>query len=313
MKKENNYMKVPSHYVKDDYLQLMLQYKDYLILYGDGKLMYYNNLRTKCDGKNVYLKDERRKEFPYSQIPEHIERRFLVKNIYVNQIFNFDRPYISVHDGFITKLIFYKDGDQTICNSKLLNGILGRLNIKFITRKELENYLESGFIDGIACDKCKTYMFDIEGFLYDSNLEKEQDWLEQEKERLINIVKNRIDQYDIRTLNELKRSIQLLNSIEPFYPISGRIMVKFNINNEVKMEAFSVRYLEPDKYEITIADIPVNVETLSAIKSNLGEVNYIKEPKINLSLNPDISQEVLEQEKTKVLIKKENELLRRNK
>ena len=110
--------KMHSHYVADDYIQIMLAYRDYLLLFGNNDLMYFKNFiashpSIREGSKNVYLDDERKNNFPYSQIPEHIERVLLFRKLnFVNQILDFEKPYIRINDGFITKMTAFKDGDE---------------------------------------------------------------------------------------------------------------------------------------------------------------------------------------------------------
>lgn len=35
--------KMHNHYVKDDYIQIMIGYRDYLLLFGNNDLMYFKN------------------------------------------------------------------------------------------------------------------------------------------------------------------------------------------------------------------------------------------------------------------------------
>ena len=143
--------KMHSHYVADDYIQIMLAYHNYLLLFGNNDLMYFRNFieshpSISEGSRNVYLDDERKNNFPYSQIPEHIERVLLFRKLnFVNQILDFEKPYIRINDGFITKMTAFKDGDEAIVHTKILNGKLCDKRTKRITREELETYLKTEF------------------------------------------------------------------------------------------------------------------------------------------------------------------------
>lgn len=82
-------------------------------------------------------------------------------------------------------------------------------------------------------------------------------------------------------------------------------MIKFKQNGEVKIDAFVVKYLERGKYEIALADLPVTMESLSMIKSKaeLPVIKTMKEPKISLSLNPNVTKEQLQEERAKILVR----------
>ena len=55
---------------------------------------------------NKYLEDERRKQFPYSNIPTHFSKIKFKKVIYTNQLLDFEKPYIIVvMDIFLKALL----------------------------------------------------------------------------------------------------------------------------------------------------------------------------------------------------------------
>lgn len=302
--------KMHSHYVADDYIQIMLAYRDYLLLFGNNDLMYFRNFieshpSISEGSRNVYLDDERKNNFPYSQIPEHIERVLLFRKLnFVNQILDFEKPYIRINDGFITKITAFKDGDEAIVHTKILNGKLCDEKTKTITREELETYLKTGSLEQLDENEYEdTSIFDMNGKLYNPRLELEQKWIDEEKERLSRII-DESDRYKESTKNELQRAISTLDDISPFV-LTPIIMIKFKQNGEVKIDAFVVKYLERGKYEIALADLPVTMESLSMIKSKaeLPVIKTMKEPKISLSLNPNVTKEQLQEERAKILVR----------
>lgn len=308
-------LKMPNHYVKDDYIQIMLGYRDYLLLFGNNGLMYFKNFIEKSlsiskETRNVYLDDERKLDFPYSQIPEHIERVSSFRKMnFVNQILDFEKPYIRICDGLIIKTTAFKDGEEAIVHNKLLNEKLYNYRTKTITRQELENYLKTGFLEQLDEEEFEDIsIFDMNGRLYNSELESEQTWIQQEKERLTRVINASteyiINDYIESTKTTLQRAIANLDEIEPF-TISQNEMIKFKANGEIKIDCFVIEYEERGKYKITIANLPVNMESLSMIKSKseLPVIKYLKEPKISLLLNPNVTKEQLQEEKAKILAK----------
>ena len=303
-------VKMHSHYVADNYIQIMLAYHNYLLLFGNNDLMYFRNFieshpSISEGSRNVYLDDERKNNFPYSQIPEHIERVLLFRKLnFVNQILDFEKPYIRINDGFITKITAFKDGDEAIVHTKILNGKLCDEKTKTITREELETYLKTGSLEQLDENEYEdTSIFDMNGKLYNPRLELEQKWIDEEKERLSRII-DESDRYKESTKNELQRAISTLDDISPFV-MTQKIMIKFKQNGEIKIDAFVVKYLERGKYEIALADLPVTMESLSMIKSKaeLPVIKTMKEPKISLSLNPNVTKEQLQEERAKILVR----------
>ena len=302
--------KMHNHYVADDYIQIMLAYQNYLLLFGNNDLMYFkifieSHPSIREGSKNVYLEDERKNNFPYSQIPEHIERVLLFRKLnFVNQILDFEKPYIRINDGFITKMTAFKDGDEAVVHTKILNGKLCDKRTKTINREELETYLKTGSLEQLdENDYEDTSIFDMNGKLYNPGLELEQKWIDEEKERLSRII-DESDMYKESTKNELQRAISTLDDISPFV-LTQKMMIKFKQNGEIKIDAFVVKYLERGKYEIALADLPVTMESLSMIKSKaeLPVIKTMKEPKISLSLNPNVTKEQLQEERAKILVR----------
>lgn len=303
--------RVSSSYVEDDYLQVMLGYQNNLLLFGNKKLMYFKNYNEEVPSlvegtKNLYLEDARRNHFPYSSIPEHTRRVLLFRKVnYVNQIFDFEEPYIRIYDGFIAKMTAFKDRDGAVVHTKFLNGKLCDPRTKTITREELENYLKTGSLDHLDEEEYEgTCIFDNNGSVYNSELPSEQNWINSEKARLSKIIIDS-DEYKDCTKKELLKAISTLDTIEPFYIITRKMMIKFKANGEIKIESFAVKFLKQDKYEIVIADLPVTKESLSMIKSR-PELPIMKasEPRISLLLNPNVAKEQLQEEKDKVLVRK---------
>ena len=66
MKKTYEFVgRINSHYVADDCIQIMLAYRNYLLLFGNNSLMYYRNYNdtnplTRNSSVNDYLDDERK-------------------------------------------------------------------------------------------------------------------------------------------------------------------------------------------------------------------------------------------------------------
>ena len=102
MKKASEVVKrVQSYYVGEDCIQVMLYYKKNLtILNKDG--IIYSHENGPHASINKYVEDERRKQFPYSNIPTHYKKKVLVGKVNcTNQLLNFEEPYIRISDGGI--------------------------------------------------------------------------------------------------------------------------------------------------------------------------------------------------------------------
>ncbi len=291
--------------VRENYVQVMLEFKDYLMLFGDNKLMYYNNLLSLDDNTqeytNVYLEDDRRLTLPYSSIPEHIERVSLIKkNMFANQILEFNKPYIAVSDGIINKITTYKENDSTYIHFSYLSNRFAIKNKLIVNRQQLENYYNTGTLNNNDNNHyINKYIFLTSGRIINKPLKSEDELVEIVKQQLIEEIKESDDLSFIAQLNLLK-VINDMKDIAPLIFVLDYYMIKMKENNEIVIDNFIVKYLEKDKYEVIIYKIPVNIETLESIKERfeLSKVKQLKAPKIDLSLNPQVTQQQLEIEKT---------------
>ena len=101
--------KVPSHYVSDDCLQQMLGYRDGVMIINSKGMIYED---TETDKYNSYLTDERRFNFPYHNIPTHIQRFGMRKYKFVNLILDYGKIYLHfTPQGMFTQQAF-KNGDE---------------------------------------------------------------------------------------------------------------------------------------------------------------------------------------------------------
>ena len=298
-------VKVDKNCIADDHIQIMIGYRNYLLLFGNNDLMYFKHFKDSHhsmskDYINIYFEDERRNKFPYSQIPEHIGRGYFFRKYnFTNQILDFEKPYIVIFDGTIRKMTAFKDGDDAIIHHKLYFELCNK-RTGTITREELETYLKTGSLDQLDENQYEeTTIFDMNGKLYNPEIELEQKWIEKEKEELLRMIDESI-MYQEREKEELQRAISTLDDISPFF-LFQRMMIKFKPNGEVKIDAFNIKYLEKGKYQITLEDIPMTMENLSTIKSKfeLSTIPTMKPTKISLLLNPNVTKEQVQKERAK--------------
>ena len=325
------YAIIPSEYVSDDCVQIMFGYYDYMMLFGDSKLMYFNGKYKRPEYyENAYLRDGRRFEFPYSSIPEHIELQKLCKKHSVNQILDFGKPYIKVSDGLIIKYVAFEDGKNAILSIKLLNDY-SKLKKAIINRQELEEYLKTGTLPALEDDYKIAYIFE-NGGIGNSEIPSEDYWLKCEKDILLSNVRDMMNRcygsiddkgiYHFTTGNneefikvldvqgfyeEYRRAIENLDDVLPFN-LMNRTMIKFNEEGDIKIDKFQINYLQKDKYEVLVKTIKVINQkikswdlTSSAIFEMKARMSTLSDPKISRLLNPNISRKQLKEEKGRVL------------
>ena len=87
---------IKKEYVGEDCVQIMLKYKDKLAIKdAQENLIFYDNDSPEATHQycNNYVNDERRKQFPYYDIPVHQERVIFKKYNSVNIFLNYDEIY----------------------------------------------------------------------------------------------------------------------------------------------------------------------------------------------------------------------------
>ena len=105
--------RVEGQYVGEDCLQIMIPYNKSLNLMStDGIQFHY---APKDFFINKYTEDERRLQFPYSNIPIHYTNNSqLGKITHVNQLLEFEKPYLLICDGVCREIYAIKNGEEAL-------------------------------------------------------------------------------------------------------------------------------------------------------------------------------------------------------
>lgn len=286
-------------YVGDDCIQIMIPYKNAItILNEDGIL--FNDMINSNVKINKYLEDERRKQFPYSNIPTHYSKEGLFKKVtYSNQLLEFEKPYIIIRDGVITENFVIKDNDRAL----LINSLLMKKNkrTKHMTYNELLSFVQKDD------DNCKTYYTSSGGALVSNSKD-----LYPTEEELYCYIKNLFND----NFQKIKRYIlsdfvcenpyflyyieKSINNID-LSLIDFNLKVKLNNgehtlfiittnNSNIKFQSVNVTFVRKNDFKIDIYDIPIAKYTLNQLKFS-WKIHLTNEPKIPLKLNPGITKQ----------------------
>lgn len=171
-------------YCSDDFFQIMLGYKNFLILFNSNEYIYYRNFgKPGLEYINCYLEDDRKDTFPYSNIPEHVKMNGFFSNChFTNQVLELEKPYLCFFDGCAEELVGYKENNGVLVYSRLLWPDSFTRKRRFVTKSELASYLQNG------SDKEKNNfveMFSEDGYFYSRELESDEELLEREREYLL--------------------------------------------------------------------------------------------------------------------------------
>lgn len=313
MKKVNKVVqRIKSHYAGNDCVQVMAAYKDNLTILSKDGISYYQEKNTDFY-INKYLNDDRRYRFPYSNIPTHDENiGFFNRYHFTNQLLNYQQPYIRIGDGIIIESYAIKENDEAFLINELLEA---DKDTAIMTREEVDEIFEES-----KDDEGKKYILDLNGVI-DFNKEgiaSEEKIYQDIKQSLLNNIKDLKEyislNYDsvvgsylnknplflkyvaeslnIIDLNSIRFNVPILN----FNSNNMTVIVKIKDNN-IKIEVVKIYFMESNLYKVDTYRLPITKYTLDELKNVTSKVINTKEPKIPLSLNPNISKEDVKEAK----------------
>ncbi len=105
--------KINKENVGKDCVQVMIDFMENLEITNDktGHTLFYFEKFSIKDYKNDYIDDDRRKNFPYSNIPVHRQMDSFIKYYVTNQILEYDTVYTLNH--------FYMDYSKDLSGKKI--------------------------------------------------------------------------------------------------------------------------------------------------------------------------------------------------
>lgn len=301
--------KIESYYVSDDCIQIMIPYKNAITILNKDGILFHNKVDSNLQ-INKYLEDERRKQFPYSNIPTHYSTVGLSKKItYSNQLFEFEKPYIRIFDGYIVESFVVKDNNQAL----LINSVMQTYNkyTKHMTYDELLKFVEKND------NNEQTYYVYLNGSIPYSDSQ-----LYPNEERIYNYIKNQFEkaiknfrEYQQCNLDTVSRFLSqnpwFLDYIEQNINNLDLSLVDFNIgidgtlliirtnDDNITIQGIDASFIKHDDFKVDIYDILVTKYTLEQLKFK-SKINTTKEPRIPLRLNPSVTKQDIQEAKQMV-------------
>lgn len=282
MKNTRVIQRIDKKYVGEDCIQKMVAYRDYLAIFGNGEELYFDF--QKYGFIHTYLEDERRKYFPYSNIPTHIKTYLLKKYKVANQLLNFDTPYFIFSKELTSILYAIRDGANALLVIDFFPSL--RVEEKYVTRKKLDDLLASSedelrcfYQNGQWSNSLKVPTQEEIMYRFKNHIVKEC----IETQNMGNYYKN------ILTLMVEDASPKYIT--EDFQFCIDDIFMLKSKGKELSVSFVSIRFVDEDCYKIIQKVVPVNHYTLEQIKEMNEKIIDADEPKIKLSLNPNLTQE----------------------
>lgn len=305
--------RINSWYVGEDCVQVMIPYKDAITILDRNGIVYHHKEGSKVI--NNYITDERRKQFPYHTIPTH-NTKFAFHGVYhyVNQLFDYEQPYIMINGGHLIESYVVKDKSEALAVNKVMSIYK---STSFKTRKELEKSFEKPsaeneslyylYVNGTMPAKnefnipTEKEIFDyIKGQLA-KNVNDFRDYVKSYPESDVGRYLRKNDffldfvEYNISTLdlNQYKLNLQLNDG--------ATILLAKTNGADISLQGVDVCFIAPDYYKVDTYDIPVTKYTLEQLKYLTPKIKKTKEPRITLKANSGITKEDIRREKQSIL------------
>lgn len=281
--------RIESQYVGDDCAQIMFPYKKFMTLANKDGILFYTQDNS-ITYINKYLEDQRREQFPYSTIPTH--RQFNGLEIYnhVNQILEFEQPYIRIGDTGIFEHFVVKDGPTALALTKVMPSIQ---TTKIVTRKELEEMLDFRNIKENNYSGLNIYGY-LQTPLEEINIPNEEELIEYIKSNLEDELNQCVNEGSLTSSrsNALKKIIQYsdLASLEFHVPLNPYFVITYN-GQHVYMTKIIVTYIGIDRYEINTKTFQTSTYALEHLKLMTPKIVKTKEPSIPRFLNREIPKQ----------------------
>lgn len=291
MKSKIIIQRIPEHYVRDDYFQIILGYQRSMALRDNVTFKYMdwpNEERI-----NSYIDDERKDKFPYSNIPTHKKRILFKKYNMVNQILSFEIPYLNFFDGKITYNFALKDGKKALLITDIPKINPNKHKEISMTRDELIKLL---------APKENLSILNGNNWCSGMKLGEQSKLLENYKADILDRIKELndcdilIDAIDLNNINKIPTSY--ITSYEPFLLLNG------DKNGGLSFLKISFETVDGNLYIVFIDEIELPKYSLSQTKSMSNAIYFnSKEPKISKKLNHNITFSEIKEAKSLVLTK----------
>ena len=271
--------KIKEKYVKNNSALIKIPFKGYYgITFFDESGIKYHEYDKSNLFINKYTDDERRFSFPDSNMPISYKRKGLKKYKYINQIIDFEKPYIIISNGNVIELYAVKSGDEAILFDSLL--LPEKREFKILTKEELEKLINDKLVNdsifspngGIYTDQIITPMNQIVQELYDRKTIAIFNHDYDELGNLSDIIE------DIENNISIEGSLKLIDDINVLNAI-----VLYKDKDEInELKHIRAKLYDIDKYEIEISALPIKKYAINQNNKYIDfQVDYLKDSKVD--------------------------------
>lgn len=297
--------RIERQYVGEDCLQIMIPYGISLNLISEDGIQFHHAPNDYLI--NHYNDDARRFQFPYSNIPMHYTKDIDGRKLtHVNQLLEFEQPYILIGDGVCREVFAIKNGEEAL----LVDSIMP-------FDEEIKHMTYNGLIEYTSPKQDElVYYISLSGHAY-----KKNDFLPTEKEIMEYIrdmfskniadfeyEKNRQDSQPLgRYLREYP---EFLNYIKATMKEIDFSLIDFNTRvtnpffiirikeGTIRVEKVEPFFLKENAYKVATKKYYIKKYTPEELKYYTKYYDA-KEPNISLHLNPGVTRKDLREAKQK--------------
>lgn len=293
--------RIESHYVADDCVQIMIPHLEDTISVLNSDGIIYHSKPNSYLYINKYISDSRRNQFPYSQIPTHSDLIRGHKVEYINQLYDFNRVYITISDGKIKEDFVVKDKNEALLATKYILPI--QQESQFLNRQQFEELIKAANGGVFNLDGSVLTDFSIPSNEQILNWYKE--WLIKKRngEQSYNTYSNdELSDYFYRSLDKLK----IEDVPSDISLLKGEILVSMQEGENGKeicsIKGINANYIGPDRFLVELYDFPITIYSLDHMKK-LEQTNSrnTPEPKFPRFLNSKINTDEVKKGKHHVL------------
>lgn len=263
--------RIKKQYVRDDCIQVMLPYQKDTMTFLNKKGMLYHTKKNSTLYINKYTDDKRKKDFPYHDTPTHIEKRGKQRINYVNQIIEWNTPYIQLSDNTVKELFALKEEKEALLATKILMPI--KKDNKIVTQEEIRQ---------IRSLEDKIGIFDKNGAYKLYDFIDEIQILKWYKKKLLNKLENSFPfDYELKeyiyncieksTIRDIPRGLELYDEEDLYISRPNTEKETLEILNH------NIRFIEPNKYSVETYEYPITYYTLDHMKELEQKTSKISE------------------------------------
>lgn len=291
-------IRIPKHYVGDGCVQVRLQYKKGLVLFNSKQVLFLDNLKVEQKPINAYVTDARRLAFPYFNIPIYKEEHISSIKYHTHQIFDFNRPYVTMVDGEFKLNYVVKDEDGT--------ALLVRANL-FIPMSYIGANKEG--LPPLIRENLKTkeepYII-IDGGSNEvySNFELSLDEIMEDLNEYILACADKLPLYFEK--GQIEHSQDNIGIENISSRVIGPIYFVRTDGTNIFIKKFCLRRIQEDSYDFEFEDSrEVQMLSLEELKAIKPKIDVLTEPNVSLNANTGYTEKDIEEAKTFVKMLKQ--------